>query len=292
MAGSKKAIAAGLKHSLCRISPRLYSQYLYRRITGKRLDLKQPEGMNQKLMWLKLNRYGDNPLVARCADKYAVRDYVRECGLDSILIELYGVWERAEDIPWEALPDKFVLKCNHGCGYNLFCADKQSFDTRAAAAQLTEWLQRDYWLEWGETQYRTIPRRIVCERMMGDGIHLPYDYKIYCFHGKPRYIMVCEERERGKPRFYFVDTEWNFCPITHDGLEAPEGFTVQKPGTLEQMLAAAEKLSAPFEFVRVDLYEYGEKVLFGELTFTPSACLDMNRLPETEKLFGEMIELS
>jgi len=100
------------------------------------------------------------------------------------------------------------------------------------------------------------------------------DYKVYCFHGVPKYILVCDGRENGRPRFYFFDVKWHFCPITRDGLAAPDGFTLKKPPHLADMLACAADLSAPFPFVRVDFYEADNRLIFGEMTFTPAAGLE------------------
>lgn len=134
------------------------------------------------------------------------------------------------------------------------------------------------------------PQKIVCERFLGHGDDLP-DYKIYCFHGQPRYILVCEGRSHGKPKFYFFDPDWHFLPITRDGQAAPPDFTLPRPAGLAHMLSAAARLSQPFSFVRVDLYDVEGRVYFGELTFTPGAALDAARLPETDRLFGSLLTL-
>ena len=208
---------------LAPISPVLCSRWRFRRTFGRPLDLRTPQTLNEKLMWLKLRRYGSDPLVTRCADKYAVRDYVESCGCGDILNELYGAWDRPRDIPWDALPHAFVLKCNHGCGYNILCPDKSTLDREAAVRTLNKWLRHDFWRDFAELQYRPIPKKIVCERFLGHGDDLP-DYKIYCFHGQPRYILVCEGRSHGKPKFYFFDPDWHFLPITRDGQAAPPDF--------------------------------------------------------------------
>ena len=226
-----------------------------------------------------------------CADKYEVRKYVSYMGFAEILNTLYGVWKDADEIQDEDLPAQFVLKCNHGCGYNRICTDKTSFDLPAARRLLSKWLREDYWKLNAEMQYRGISPRIVCEKYLGSGEQMPYDYKIYCFNGKPAYILACEERETGRPKFYFFDTAWNFCPITRDGRNAPEGFSLAKPKCLDRMLECAAKLSSPFPFVRVDLYEVDEEVVFGEMTFTPSAGMDTGRLPEIDLMFGEMLSI-
>ena len=278
-----------LIYLLSPICPTLVSKILYRAAFHRRLDLKHPQTLNEKTMWLKLNTYRNDPLVAQCADKLRVRDYVRDKGCGEILNELIAVWERPEQIEWERLPEAFVLKCNFASGFNWICPDKKQLDRDACLAAFRRWYRRDFWRFSAEIQYRSIPKRILCERYLG-GEEL-VDYKIYCFHGKAKYILCCLGRESGHTRFYFFDPAWNFCPITRDGKNAPPDFTLPRPKCLEQMLRYAEILSEPFPFVRTDLYEVGGKVYFGELTFTPAAAMDTGRLPETDRMFGELLEL-
>ena len=273
------------------ISPTLASKYWYYQCFDRKLDLNNPVTLNEKLMWLKLNTYRNNPLVTQCADKYRVREYVKQAGCPELLNELYGVWDSVDEIPWDTLPDAFVMKCNHGCGYNILCPDKKNLDISDAEEKLDRWMHEAFWRRLSEVQYQHIPKKIICEEFLGSGEDL-YDYKIYCFHGKAEYLLVCAGREKGKPKFYFFDRNWNLAPITRDGKNAPADFTIEKPARLEQMLQYAQQLAAPFPFVRVDLYYVKEKIYFGELTFVPSAALDDSRLPETDILFGEMLDLS
>ena len=273
---------------LAPISPELCSCWRYWRAFKRPLNLSAPMTLNEKLMWLKLEVYKNDPLVTQCADKFAVRDFVRSSGCGDTLNELYGVWDRPEDIIWEELPMSFVMKCNHGCGYNILCKDRQKLDVSASERQLKRWQREDFWRRYAELQYKNIPKKIICERFLGEAL---LDYKIYCFHGQPRYIMVCQGRNLGVPRFYFFDTQWRFCPITRDGQREQLDFTLPKPRGLEQMLECARRLSAPFYFVRVDMYDVDGAVIFGELTFTPGAALDSARLPETDLLFGSMLHL-
>ena len=286
----KPKLAARVYYTLSPISPEFTSKLMYRRRFKRPLDLNDPKTLNEKIMWLKLNTYRNSELVTKCADKLRVREYVQEKGCGDILNELYGSWTSPDQIPWDELPESFVLKCNHGCGYNLFVSDKSQVDRKSVEKQLSVWLREDYWRNCAELQYRDIPKRIICEKYIRTDSTL-YDYKIYCFNGEPKYILVCIGRERGTPGFYFFDSDWNFCRITRDGKRAPADFTVTKPDNLAEMLECARRLSNPFPFVRVDLYDADGRIIFGELTFTPSAALDTARLPETDVMFGEMLRL-
>lgn len=279
-----------LGYFLSYLSPEIASKYWYYYCFRKPLDLRHPITLNEKLMWLKLNTYRNNPLVTKCADKYLVREYVEQAGCETLLNQLLGVYDSVEQIKWNELPESFVLKCNHACGYNILCPDKAKLNIDAAKKQLTQWINKDFWRIFAEVQYKDIPKKIICEKFLGEGNEL-LDYKVYCFHGKAEYILVCTERESGTPKFFFMDKEWNLCPITRDGKQAPADFLVEKPIMLKEMLNYAERLSAPFPFVRVDFYYVENKIIFGELTFVPSAALDGGRLPETDLMFGQMLNI-
>lgn len=264
-------------HVLCFIShfsPVLVSKIRYRQIVGKKLDLKHPKEFNEKLMWLKLHTYYKNPLIVQCADKVRVREYVRDCGCQEILTDIIGVYDKPEKIPWDTLPDKFVLKCNHGSGYNIVCSDKQKLDLQKTVKQLRKWLRTDYSLSYAEVQYHDIKPLILCEKFLepehGD---VPDDYKVYCLNGKAECIMVCQGRDSGSCRFYFFDREWNWLKWSI-GTEKMQSVNCRKPECLEKLLYYAEKLSKGFPFVRMDFYIIGTQIFFGEMTFTPCACLD------------------
>lgn len=273
------------------ISPALCDRLMYLHRFHRPVNLKTPETLNEKIIWLKENVYSKDPLVSMCADKYAVRDYVREKGCGDSLNDLYHVWDNVDEIDWDALPERFVLKYNHGCGFNYICTDRSGFDKAECLKKLKLWGNTEYWRLYAELQYRNIEKKILCEKYLGIGDSLPMDYKVYCFNGRPMYIMICEDRGNGNVHFFFFDSEWNFCPITHDGLAKNTDFTLPKPKHFEKMMDYAEKLSKPFPFVRVDFYDSDNKLVFGEMTFTPSAGLDTNRLPETDRMFGELLSL-
>lgn len=298
--------AKHVKYNLCSfatiISPRLNTRLCYLASFGKRLNLKNPKNLNEKILWLKLNRYIHDPLVIQCADKYRVREYVEKCGCADILNGLIGVYQHAKDIPWDELPMKFVLKWNIGAGMNIICIDKSKMDKAAVIDKMAKWEKAKPWLSTSEMQYKYAPKCIVCERLIETPANenaktmaewtAPEDYKLYCFHGEPKYIMVCVGRENGgHPKYYFFDTDWKLARINRDSVNAPANFEMEKPNCIERLLDCAKKLSKPFPFVRTDFYVVGDKIYFGELTFTPGGGLDSARLPETDRMFGDMLSL-
>ena len=256
--------------------------------------MKNPQTSNEKILWLKLNTYYKNPLVTQCADKYAVREYVQKQGCGEILNELYGAWTNPDDIDFNALPDKFVLKNNYFYHMNLVVTDKSKLDIPATRKMLKEWLKSDGHLLRSEMQYAAIPKKIIAEKFIEteDGL-APADYKIYCCNGKPLYVMVCIGREQNvKPKFYYFDIKGNLQrELTRDGLKAPKDFKYDIPAGWDEMIKYAEKLSAPFPFVRADFYLEKRQVIFGELTFTPAAGLDAGKLHTTDLIIGEHIVL-
>jgi hypothetical protein len=257
---------------LTKLSPKLASKLIYRVATGKKLDLRNPKDFNQKIMWLKLNTYYNNPLVTMCADKYAVRNFIIQRGCEDCLNDLIAVYDNVSEILWEELPNQFVLKCNHGCGYNIICTDKEKLDSSKVLHQINCWMNEDYWLFHAEVKYKFIPQKIVCERFLKSKENcLPNDYKIYCFNGEPTAILVCYDRE-SKLKLLFFDVNWLEIEIGKSN-SADNYSTIKKPASLEQMLKISKKLSDGLPFVRIDFYDINGVAIFGEMTFTPAGGL-------------------
>ena len=293
---SEKNLARLFKTTLTRISPKLNTRVLYFAKFKRPIKLKNPQTLDEKIQWLKFHDYYKNELVRDCADKYRVRNYITKCGCPEILNHLYGAYDKVEDIPWETLPEKFVIKWNFGCGQNLIVPDKTELDVKSAIQKLNEWYKtRDtFYLPYAEMQYRGIKPKLICERYIEPehGV-LPVDYKFYCFAGHAAAVLVCSGRDSSGhgAKYYFFDRNWNLLRYNKSGLQAPEGFTLPKPEGIEKLFDYAEMISKPFPFVRADFYlERGEPI-FGELTFTPCGGYDVNRLPETQKLFGDMVKI-
>lgn len=272
------------------LSPRLNTILLFLKKFGRLPELKNPVTLNEKLLKLKLEDYGTNELVRQCADKYRVRDYVKNCGLENCLNKLLAAYDRPKDIDWESLPESFAMKWNFGCGYNVICRSKEELDIREAEQKLRKWGREPFWAYFSELQYRGVPKKIIVEEYIGgkEGTP-PEDYKFYCFHGSAYCVMLCVGREEGWPKFYFFDREFRLMRINRDSAQAPEGFSLPKPEGIEEAFGIADRLSRGFPFVRVDLYLTERGARFGEMTFTPAAALDNKRLPETDLLFGSLM---
>lgn len=264
-----KKLVAGVLNGTTVISPVWNTKLRYRIVHKKKLNLKHPKTFQEKLLWLKLYRYATNPLVIQCADKYLVRDYIRQCGLEDILIGLIGVWDSAADIPWDSLPEKFALKWNFGAGMNIICKDKSKLDRSETIEKLNIWQKNKCWLGHSEMHYKYIPKKLVCEEFLEcDGEKAIPDYKIYCFHGEPKAIFVMHDRYHGEMHTEFFDVNWN--PLENGNKYGTPQAATPKPECLDRLLGIAEILSRPFPFVRCDFYVVGNKIYFGELTFTPA----------------------
>lgn len=290
----KKKIFRILRRNLTRISPTISSKILYRKAFNKKLNLKNPKTFNEKLQWLKL--YWPSKLKTICADKYEVTNYARENNCEEIVNEIYGIYNCVEEINWNELPDKFALKCTHGCGANIICNNKNNLNIKESIKKLNGWMKQDYSLEYAEIHYKNIKPRIICEKYLEtDTGVLPIDYKVFCFNGIPKITMVCSERKNGIAKYYLYDNDWNLKPYNKSSIELinrneSKNFE-NRPSCFKEMLKYAKKLSKPFPFVRIDFYEIRGKIILGEMTFTPCGCLDNNLTIEAEIEMGNMIKL-
>jgi hypothetical protein len=260
-----------IKKILTIVSPTLETKVAFRSSFGKKLNLKNPKDINEKILWLKLNTYNNNELVTNCIDKYRIREYLKQKGLEELLPKLYGVYDSVEEIEWDKLPKSYVVKCNHGCGYNILVPDSKKLDINQAIINLKKWIKEDYWKIGGEIQYKYINKKIIIEEYLGD----VKNYKFYCFNGIPKVMYVSTNEwienncEKDKYIDYF-DMEFKHINCKLKGHENYDGI-IEKPVNFEEMKKVSAILSKDFPFVRVDLYDVNGKVYISELTFVPTA---------------------
>lgn len=285
----KVRIKKMLKYSLRFLPDEVYIKLYFRINTKKKLNLKQPKSFNEKLNWLKLN--DRNPFYSEVVDKYKNREYIKNTIGEKYLIRLLGVWENFDDIDFDKLPERFVLKCNHDSGGIVICTDKNELDIKEARKKINNSLKCQFYYIGREWQYKMIKPVIICEELIGDGVIPPADYKFSCFNGRPDNVMVCSGRETGTPQYYFFDMEWNLKRYNRWGKIAPEGFTLPKPDNFDEMIKIAEILSQPYYYARIDLYNIEGKIYFGEVTLCPNSGFDANLTDEANALFGEMMHL-
>lgn len=275
------------------ISPTLNTQKRYKAAYKKELDLNSPQNFKEKLLVLKLKRYIKDPLVRQCADKYAVRDYIKSKGYESILIPLIASYDRAREIEWDKLPESFVIKWNFGCGFNIICKDKNKLDTAQATKQLDIWRKDKSYLDFSEMQYEKAPKKIIIENFLTPkNGEFPADYKVYCFNGEPQAILYMCDRGTDDMTAAFFDKEWNFISETGKSNYKTFSKKIKVPLCLEEMIQVSRKLSEPFEFVRMDYYVINDKLYFGEMTFTPAGCMFVSECIVNGKTMGELLDIT
>ena len=289
------ALSHASYRALTLLSPRACSLRRWKKIFGFPLREDAPVWWGEKLMLLKLDCYNRSPLVRRCANKYYVREYAASLGLDALLIDLYGLWDDETKVPWDTLPDRCVLKSTMGCGLQMhvFVRERSKLDVPRAKRVLHRALHDRYYLDYAEMQYapgKDMRPQVLCERLLDteNGAEAE-DYKLFCFHGEPMYVLYCFARNaEGHAQYAFLDTSWTMRPELHPCCcaHAPE-----KPACFPEMLSAARKLSKPFPFVRVDFYAEHGRPLLGEMTFTPSACVDTEITVLGQETLGALLHL-
>ena len=263
---------------------------LYHDYQGEHLDWNNLRTMTEKTQWAKI--YDKDPRKTICADKYAVRDWVKERIGEDYLIPLLGVWEQYKDIDFNTLPEKFVLKTNHGAGEAVIVKNKSqmSLAEKIRMRRRIEFAMAvDYSSKTGELHYRDIPHKIIAEKLIetenGD---LP-DYKFYCFDGIPYYVWIDIDRftdhRRNVYDMNWVLQEWNQKKFKNTS------YAVEKPENFEKMIDIAKTLSEGFSHVRIDLYNVKGKIYFGEMTFTSGSGFSKITPRSADEMLGDLWKL-
>lgn len=272
-----------------------YLKILYFLKRHRRLNLNNPKTFSEKIQWLKL--YDRKREYTMMVDKYAVKEYVAGIIGHEYIIPTIGVWDRPEDIEWDKLPDKFVLKTTHGGGSVgvVICRDKKDFDKKRALNKLRKSLKQDIYMQLREWPYKDVKKRIIAEPLLENSIVSDLDltdYKFYCFNGNPMYCQVIRDRHK-KETIDFFDMDWNHqhfiglnpLAVHSDGiLSIPKGFV--------DMKRIAQQLSSGNTFSRIDLYEVNGRIYFGEITLYPASGLGKFTPDCYNRKLGEMINLS
>lgn len=273
--------------------PKFILSLKYYRAYHRMINLKEPKLFHDKIIWMSLHT--DTSKWSELADKYAVRNYVKSIIGEKYLTKLYGVYASPDDIDFDALPNRFVLKTNNGCTSNIIVRDKAALDIEDAKSRLRFWLSVPYGELSGQPHYtRITPKCIIAEELLVQP-ECPdkslYDFKFNCFNGEPVSCVAYPERKEGTHMMskMIYDMDWNPHPEYYDHSKPVNLKSMPKPDTFEDMRIIASKLSQGFPFVRVDLYSVGDGPKFGELTFTPG--IDAFYSLEYQKALGDKIQL-
>ena len=275
-----------------------YAKWFYKLYTGKKLNLENPKYFDEKVWWLKLNNR--DPLLTKCSDKYAVRDYVKNCGYEDILTEQIDVLSDIRELDFSKYDCEVVAKCNHNSGGHIFYDPAEPMSNRvlkSAKKRLGYIFRHNAFVLSHEWNYKNIERKIVVEKVIRDqNGKLPLDYKFMCFDGKPKLLFLdigVMENDRTYNHNYprnIYDMDFNLLPVHETRPNSKE--KIEKPKNFEKMIEIAEKLSEPFPFCRVDLYNVDGKVYFGEITFYHGGGCNKIDPEEWDLKMGSWIDLN
>lgn len=282
-----------------RVNPVLLVKVRYFLRFHKKVNLKNPRDLNEKILYAKL--FTDTTMWANLFDKYKVRDYVENCGLNDSLTKFYGCWDNANMIDYEKLPNSFIFKANNGDGKSQFVIvrDKDMFlkkDVEQATKVMQSWLDRkNVGCLAGEPYLRFVKPLIIAEELLPteDGQSSLIDYKIWCINGRVEYIWTCADRDQNGTDVMTYDRNWNAHPeYSIFDSRYRRGELMAKPSNLDGLIDVAEKLSKPFPVVRVDLYHINGKIFFGEMTFTSLGGMMNFYTQDFLNLLGDKIDIN
>lgn len=278
-----------MHHNLSRAETERWLKAVFYNLVGYMPNLKNPKTFNEKLCWYRLNY--DHEDIKMIVDKIEFKKYIKNLLGDDLTTSLYGVYNDEWDIPFDKLPNQFVLKSSLSSAANniLFVEDKNALDIDKTLYTVSEWLQ-----PWNSSSksfsnwFKGIEPRILAEEYLkpkeGDLI----DYKFLCFNGIPDMLFTVSERTTNK-YLNFYDLSWNLLPLERKFKNSPH--PIDKPSQFDLMIELAKKLSKPFPFVRVDFYEVKKRIYIGELTFSPGGGLEPFTPKEWDRILGDKFQL-
>ena len=286
---SRKKLFRIIKNLKPVLPKKLFLKIRYGAHTGKKLNLDNPREFNEKINWLK--QYYHPPILTQLADKYEVRDYVTKKIGVQYLNEIYGVYQKTEEIDFHSLPPKFVLKAVHGSSTNLIVKDKSHLNIDHTRKLVNKWLKHNQYKKVGyEWAYKNIIPKIIAEKYLEEpDKRFLTDYKMYCFNGKMKFVHVIFELDHKKLEAYF-DRSFNFLPFNRHNRNVYTG-TLQKPEQFDKIIDLSEKLADRFPFVRVDFYIIQDQIYFGEMTFYPGDGKNDFYPDQYNRIIGDYLKL-
>ena len=266
-----------------------YLKIAFRIRMGKKLNLKNPVSYSEKLQWLKL--YNRNPLYTQLVDKSSAKDYVSNIIGKAFIIKTLGVYNNFEEINFDKMPQKFVIKCTHDSGGIVICKDKNHFDKKKARKVIQRCLKHNFYFGQREWPYKNVKPRIIVEEYLEDSETMELrDYKFFCFDGSVKALFIATDRySENETCFDFFDSDFNHLPFENGHPCSKK--EIEKPKCFDQMKEIASKLSLGFPQVRIDLYEVNGKVYFGEYTFFHWSGMMPFKPEKWDMVFGDWIDL-
>lgn len=273
------------------LSDEEYLKRMFKVKLGYKLDLDNPRTFNEKMQYLKL--YNRKPIYTDMVDKYAAKEYVRKLVGDQYIAKPLGCWDKPDQIDYDSLPNKFVLKATHGCGGMLFLNKEEGIDPKAICDFFNGALNLNYYLTCREWPYKDVKPRIIAEEFLKDSSFdvLPV-YKFFCFSGEPFIAQVIQNDKHENETIDYIDMDWNFLKLKQDFPNTPKKKRIEKPAVFEEMKQLCRLLTKDIPFVRCDLYVVNNKVYFSEFTFFSDAGFEKFHPKKWDKILGDKIDLS
>lgn len=254
---------------------------------GKKLDLRNPKTFNEKIQWLKIN--DRSPRYVDLVDKEKAKEIIKELLGEEYVVPLIGSWDSVEKIDFDALPDKCVLKCNHDQGSTLMFDREKGVDEDELRKYYRKRLLRSAFDSTREWPYKNISPRVICEPFLCEDI---IDYKIFCFNGEPGMVNIGQKSIKDHiMHITFLDTQWDKMPFQRSDFE-PVKEVPQKPENYEKMLEIARKLAQGTDFVRIDLFNVGDRIYFSEFSLYPTSGYIKFEPEFGDEILGEKIVLT
>ena len=282
-------------------NPKKAFEMKWNRFYRRKFPWKNPRTLNEKLTWMEV--YTDTSKWTEYTDKYEVRKHIEELGLKDILTDCYGVWDKADEIDFDKLPEKFVLKCTHDCGSTVIVRDKSKMDKQSVVDFLNKHVAVRYGYDSCEPHYTAIKPRIMAESLIEMdntetfSSETTVDHKIRCIDGKAQYDMVCYDRNLesgsgGSKTIYDLYDIHTWQPMRQYLADRGVKYRdVPRPQNLERMIEIAEIIAKGFPQVRVDLYNVKGRIYFGEMTFFAFSGMNNHFTMEFQRMIGDRITL-
>ena len=275
--------------NIIKINDEKFLKLLYRKKTGKELNLDNPQTFNEKIQWLKL--HDKKEIYTTMVDKYDIKEYVANIIGKKYIIPTIGLYNSFDDIDFSKLPNQFVIKCTHDSGGICICKDKKSFDFKRAKQKINKRLKKNFYYNGREWPYKNIKPKIIIEKYMQDkNSNELIDYKILCFNGEPKLLFTCTDRYTDGLKVTWFDLNWNKLPFERHYQSSNKN--INKPINFNKMIELSRKMVKNIPFVRIDWYEINGKLYFGEYTFYPGNGFEEFRPEIWDKKLGDMLDLS
>ncbi len=276
------------------VPKKIFLSYGYKKIFGKKLNLKNPTTLMEKIQWKKL--YDHQDIYTTCTDKFLVRDFIRKKIGEKYLIPLLYHTDKIDKLDLHKFKTPFIIKTNHGSGQNIIIKNKEDIDKKEITEKFKTWLNTNYYYFSKEWQYKNIKPQVLIEKLLlNEKGQIPEDYKFHCFHGKVEFIQVITDRF-GDKKMGFFNTNWKLLPFILSPRENNLPIdkinkNIKKPKNLKEMIKISETLSKEFDYVRVDLYSLKNRIYFGELTFSHGAGFASFFPSKYDRIFGDKLKI-